>query len=145
MTVQADIAAVLQASASLLAVLTGGVYTQDNVSEISRQTTAAAFDTNNELKPCALVTEGTEIPRGGIDHTGQGVSVQTPVNIYFYEREGYGNIAAAMALTFTLLNGKKIGASTFRVEYENENKNQEDQALKCPLGVQRFMVVRRRA
>jgi len=146
MTVQADIVAVLEASSPLMAVLTGGVYEQDEVGEISRQATADAFDSNGELKPCALVAEGTELPRGGIDHSGQGVSVQTPVNIYFYERVGYENIAAAMDLSFTLLNGQKIGSSTFRVEYENAVKNQVDQSLRnASLGVQRFMVVRLRS
>jgi len=146
MTVQADIVTVLQASAPLLAVLTGGVYAQDDVGEISRQATSNAFDANDELKPCALVAEGTELRRGGIDHLGIGTSVQTPVNIYFYERSGYTNIAAAMGLTFTLLNGKKIGNSTWRVEFENMVKNQVDQSLRnASLGIQRYMVVRLRS
>lgn len=146
MTVQADIAAVLLASSPLMAVLTGGVYEQDDVGEISRQATAAAFDsTTKELKPCALVAEGTEIPRGGIDHSGQGTSVQTPVNVYFYERVGYSNIASALDLAFTLLNGQKIGSSTFRVEYENSIKNQVDPSLDCSMAVQRWMVVRLRS
>lgn len=146
MTVQSDIAAVLLASTPLLAVLTGGIYTQDAVEEISRQATAAAFDsTTKEIKPCALVAEGTEIRRGGIDHSGQGTSVQTPVVIYFYERSGYSNILSAMDKVFTLLNGKKIGATTWRLEYENSIKNQVDQALNCPLGIMRFMAIRMRA
>ena len=145
MTVQGDIAAVLEASTPLMAILTGGIYEQDEVGEISRQATAAAFDANKELKPCALVAEGTELPRGGIDHAGIGVSVQTPVNIYFYERSGYSNIAAAMAISFGLLNGQKIGSATWRVEYENTVKNQVDTALmNASLGVQRFTVVRLR-
>ena len=146
MSVQADIAAVLQASTPLKTILTGGIYKQDEVGEISRQATAAAFDsTTKEIKPCALVAEGTELPRGGIDHSGIGVSVQTPVSVYFYERSGYSNIDGALALAFTLLNGKKIGAATWRVEYENSIKNQVDQALACSLGVLRFMVVRMRS
>jgi hypothetical protein len=145
MTVQADIAAVLAADDDLMEILTGGVYTQDDVSEISRQTTPDAFDANGELEPCALIAEGTETPRGGIDHPNVGIAVQTSVNIYYYERSGYENIAAAMDLAFSLLRGQKIGSGTWRVEYDNTIKNQEDQALKCPLGVQRFTVVRRRA
>jgi len=145
MTVQTDIAAVLEANTALMTILTGGLYEQDEVGEISRQSTPSAFDSNKELKPCALVAEGTELPRGGIDHAGIGVSVQTPINIFFYERTGYSNIAAAMEASFALLNGKKIGSATWRVEYENSVKNQVDQSLNASMGVQRFMVVRLRS
>lgn len=145
MSLSDDVKTVLTANAPLMAILTGGVHTRDEVGEISMTNTAAAFDANGELKPCALVALGTEVKRPGIDHTGIGVAVQTPLIIYFYERSGYTNISAAMDLTFTLLSGKKIGTSTWRVEYENEIKEQTDQALDCPLGMQRFVVVRRRA
>jgi len=144
MSLQSDVVTVFEASAGLMAVLTGGVYAQDEVSEISRQSTPAAYDSNKELKPCALVTERTETPRGGIDHAGQGIAVQTSLEIYFYERSGYENIAAAMAISFPLLNGQKIGARTWRIEFNNEIKNGEDQALNVPLGMQRWIAVRRR-
>lgn len=144
MTVQGDIAAVLKANSALMAVLTGGVHQQDEVGEISRQDTPSAFNSSGELKPCALVTERNETPRGGIDHSGV-VAVQTAVEVYFYERAGYANIHAAMGMAFPLLRGKKVGSSTWRVEFNNEIKNSEDQALRCPLGVQRWIVVRRRA
>ena len=144
MTVQGDVAAVLQANVALMAILTGGIYEQDEVGEISRQDTPSAFDNNKELKPCVLIAEGTELRRGGIDDDDSGTSVQTPISIFFYERSGYSTIAAAMEASFALLNGKKIGSATWRVEYENSIKNQKDTALNASLGVQRFMVVRLR-
>lgn len=144
MSVQADIAAVLQADGTLMAILTGGVYLADEVGEISRQNTPGAFDADQELRPCALISEGTELPRGPFEEAG-ATSVGTPVNVFFYQRHGYASIAAAMERAFPLLNGGKIGSGTWRVEYENSLKNQADQALEASLGVLRFTVVRLRA
>ena len=144
MTVQGDIATVLEANAALMAVLTGGVHQMDEVGEISRQNTPGVFDANGELKPCALIGEGTEVPRGPYDHDGVGTSVGSAVTVYFYEREGYASIENAMGKVFTLLARKKVGNGTWRVEYESSIRNQADQALQSSLGLMRFVVVRLR-
>lgn len=145
MSVQGDIAAVLQADGALMAILTGGLYEQDEVGEISRQNTPEAYDADQELLPCALVAEGTELPRGPYQHNEVGYSVLTPVDIFFYQRYGYASIAAAMERTFALLAGQKIGSGTWRVEYGNSIKNQFDQALNASLGVLRFEAMRLRS
>lgn len=144
MTLGTDVQAVLDADATLAAVLTGGVYAQDSVGEISRQNTPGAFDGNAELLPCALVGEGTETPRGPYRHAGSGDSVQTPIIIYFYEREGYVNTSTAMERVLTLLNRQRIGSGTWRLEYESSIRNQADQTLEASLEMMRFVGVRLR-
>jgi len=139
MSLANDVKTVLSADATLMASLTGGVFA--DVVEVSRQKTAGAFDANEELKPCALVKEGVESRRGPYR---ENVSVQTPIIIYFYERDGYAAIESAMSRTLTLLQLAKIGTGTWEVAYESTVNHQRDQALDCSLTTMRFVAVRLR-
>ena len=140
MSLSDDIKTALTANAALMAVLTGGIY--NDVEEISRQNTAAAFDaTTKELKPCALIKFGTEIPFSSAKIAN---AVQTPLTIYFYERSGYVNIESAMDKTFVLLNDSQIGTNVWRCEFETGVYQQRDTALDCPLGSLRFVAKRLR-
>ena len=138
MSLSDDVKTVLEADATLMALLTGGVH--NDVEEISRQNTASAFDSNNEILPCALIKLGVEIPRGPYIH-----SVQSPLVIYFYQRQGFDVIAPAMVRVYGLLHDQKIGSATWRVEFDSETSNQRDDPLDCALGTQRFVAVRSRA
>ncbi len=135
MTLSNDVKAALQADASLVALLTGGIH--NNIEEISRYNPAAAFDANKELLPCALIKVPNETPAGPYL-----TSVRTTFVLYFYQREGYGVIEPAMALAFADLNEKRIG-SIWNVEYVSGVYQQRDQGLDCPLGSFRFAAVRR--
>jgi hypothetical protein len=138
MSVSDDVKATMTGNAALMAVLTGGVF--NDVEEISRQNTAGAFDANKEIKPCALIKAGTEIPL----RSGYNSAVQTPLTIYFYERSGYANIESAMDLTFLLLNEMKIGTNVWNIEFDVAVHQQRDTALDCPLGSLRFVAKRLR-
>ena len=139
MSISDDVKTVLTGNAALMAVLTGGVY--NDVEEISRQGTAAAFDANNEIKPCALIKFGTEIPFSSAKIAN---AVQTPLTIYFYERAGYVNIEDAMDKAFNLLNDSQEGANVWRLEFDVRVYQQRDTALDCPLGSLRFVAKRLR-
>lgn len=139
MGLSADIRTALIADGTLMGLLTGGVY--EGVEEISRQNAPAAFDANSELKPCALVKLGVESRRGPYREI---VSVQTPITVYFYQRDNYDVIEPAMSRTLALLHQAKIGTGTWEIEYESTVNHQRDQALDCPLSTMRFIAVRRR-
>lgn len=138
MTLETDFKDVMEDDNDLMELLSGGVYEAIEVGEISRQLTPGAFDANKELQPCALVKLGTEIPRGPYD-----TSVQTPVQIFFYEKSGSAvNSDRAMAIVYFLFNRKKVGEGVWTIEHESTTWNQSDDALDAILGVMRFVAVR---
>lgn len=137
MSLEDDFLAVMQGSDLLIYLLPGGMYSAITVGEISRQFTPEAFDANSELQPCALVKIGVEVPRGPYPD-----SVQTPVQIFFYQKYTSAEIDNAMTITFALLNYAKIGVGTWRVEYESGGWNQADDVLNAILHVLRFNAIR---
>jgi hypothetical protein len=137
MSLSDDIKTALQADASLVALLTGGIF--NDVEEISRQLTPGAFDSNQELKPCALIKYGTELKSGPYER-----SVNSPVILYFYQRSGYNVIEQAMEKAYDLLNDKRIGDGVWQLIYDISVPQQRDVALDCPLGMHRFVAVRHR-
>jgi hypothetical protein len=137
MTLSDDIKSALEADTALMALLTGGIH--NDVEEISRQNTPGAFDANKEIKPCALIKFGTE---SKITSLRRGV--QTPFTVYFYERQGYDAIDAAMSLVFDDLNEAKIGTNVWNIRFDIAVYQQRDQALDCALESLRFIAVRMR-
>jgi hypothetical protein len=138
MSISDDIKTAMTNNSPLMAVLTGGVF--NDVEEISRQNTAGAFNADKEIKPCALIKFGTEIPL----RSGYANAVQTPLTIYFYERRGFANIESAMDMTFDLINDSQIGTKVWRLEFDVAVYQQRDTALDCPLGSLRFVAKRLR-
>ena len=135
MSLSDDVKTVLQADVPLMALLTGGVF--NDVEEISRQNTAAAFDaTTKEIKPCALIKLPNEVPAGPYAR-----SVRTAFVIYVYQRSGYAVIEPAMGYIFNDMNEKRIG-DIWNIEFVSAVYQQRDQALDCPLGLLRFSAVR---
>lgn len=128
----------LENDAALMALLTGGVHIE--VEEISRQNTPTAFDANKELLPCALVKEGTELPL----RSGYLRAVNAPFTIYFYQRQGFGTIEAAMDLAYDDLNEQKVGTNVWNIEFDIRVNQQRDTALDCALGSLRFVAKRLR-
>lgn len=136
MTLSADLKTALTADTALMALLTGGIF--NDVEEISLQKTAAAFDSNKEIKPCALIKIPNEVPAGPYL-----TSVRTAFVIYVYQRSGYDVIEAAIGKIFTDLNEKQIGTNVWNIEFVSTVHQQRDQALDCPLGSLRFSAVRK--
>jgi hypothetical protein len=137
MSLSDDIKTALQADASLVALLTGGIF--NDVEEINRIDTPGAFDANKEVKPCALIKYGTELKSGPYER-----SVNSPVILYFYQRSGYNVIEQAMEKAYDLLNDKRIGDGVWQLIYDISVPQQRDVALDCPLGMHRFVAVRHR-
>lgn len=138
MTLSEDIKSALEASYDLTEILAGGIHI--GVEEISRQNTPSAFDANKEILPCALIKIGTESKLT----SGLANSVNTPLVIYFYERQGYENIEPAMDLAFNILSDQKYGENVWLIHFDIAVNQQRDTALDCALGSLRFVAKRLR-
>jgi len=137
MSLSDEIKTALEEDDGLMTLLTGGIFNE--VEEISKQNTAAAFDANGEIKPCALIKLGVETKAGP-----HARSVRTPFRIYFYQRQGYDVIDPAMEIVFDLLNDQQIGERVWNIEYGSEINQQRDQALDCALESQVWNAIRNR-
>jgi len=122
---------------TLMATLTGGLYT---ATEISRQLTPSAFDANDEIKPCALLTLEAEDPVGPF-----ATSSRLFVLVYFYERQGYTNIDAARGRVYALLHRQRISSSgMWEMRHVGDVPDQRDAVLNCALALSRYQVTRLR-
>jgi hypothetical protein len=133
----------LSGDATLLATLTGGVYDAAQVGEISRQTTAAAFDANQELLPCALLKLGALTPVGPYVH-----SARLTVSIYLYELAGYTNVEVARERIYTLLHRQTVtpaAGGCWEIVHTDDVLDVRDSALNCSLAISRFAATIRRA
>jgi hypothetical protein len=106
MTTTTTIKNLLAADSTLMAALTGGVYTVEELGRvgISRGTLPSAHDPY--LKPLAVIRcEGIRETRPAFD--GTAVVVREAVSITFYADgdAGYDALVAARARAFTLLHG----------------------------------------
>lgn len=133
MSREEDFKAIMVADATLMAILTGGVYTVDEVSRegITRETNPGAFGTDGFLLPCALVSVRSARPNQAIrDEASTLTSADIVVEIYNYEDQGYENIDAAQARQFTLFQGSMINGS-YPVSWINTTPRARDTG---PLG-----------
>jgi len=133
-----DIKTALEDDDALMAILTGGIFIETE--ELSRQNTPGAFDANGEVKPSALIKLGVESRL----RSGYVTSVNTPLVIYFYERQGYANIEPAMDLVMADLSEQKFGSNVWNIEFDIAVNQQRDTALDCALGSLRFVAKRLR-
>lgn len=133
------ILAILQGDNALMALLTGGVYD----AEISRQATAAAFDTDtNEILPCATILMGTSIPI-----TPHSDRERQYFNVILYQRSGYDVIDPAADRLYTLLHDVKPpnasgGSGVWRIQWADNIRDREDTALSCSMRSERFQIVK---
>lgn len=136
MSIADDVRTKLKADTALMAILTGDVWT--GIKEISRQDAPTAFDGNDELKPCALIKQGTEIPRGPFSK-----STRNTILIYLYQQTGNSAIESAIERVLTLLHEKRIGTKTFQILHENTVRD-TDNVLKSSMALMRFGQYRNR-
>lgn len=115
MSRESDFATRMRADATLMAILTGGVYTREDAGPegISRETTPAAFDSNGYLKPCAFVKQRGLVPDGEVtDEGAKIVSARLVVEVWLYQRVTYTAIDGAKARLYALFQGHQFtGAS----------------------------------
>lgn len=122
MTKESELADLLRADATLMAILTGGVFTdeevgiegirrgEDDSADDRYSPTATAFDEEGYLKPCALVRELGEIPVARTQ-TSDSTGLSQMVQIYFYQDRDSDQIEAARLRAWDVLNGQRLGRS----------------------------------
>lgn len=133
----------LSGDATLMATLTGGLHRTDEVGEISRQTTPAAFDANGEILPCALLRFSTITPAGPYVH-----SARLMFSLCLYEPKGYQNVDAARERAYVLLQRAKVTpgeGGCWEIRHTDDVLDSRDAALECSLEISRFEAVIRRA
>lgn len=124
-----DFASRLTGDATLMAILTGGVWKSEDVGPegITRDTAAAAFDASGWLKPCVLVHQRANVPDGQVsDEEAQLDSAIQMVELWFYQDRGYDSIDAAKARCYVLLKGHAF-ADSFPVRLANVIDRQRDE------------------
>lgn len=115
-----DVYTVLNADATLLATLTGGIFKVESIGidGIDRTSAPAAF-TGGFLRPCALVRSRSFVPDGVLrDNIAKRQTVRETVEVYLYEDRTYTAIDTAKARVITLLMGHQFSDS-FEVELVN--------------------------
>ncbi len=131
MTVKANLVALLAGDATLMAALPGGLY---HSTTINRQDTGAAFDTNEELKACAVLNFETEVPFGPY-----WTSSRLFFRLTFYLDDG-----TARARAYALLHMQKVTGGVWEIHHADDVLDQVDAALSATMDVSRYEVVRLR-
>ena len=136
MSAYATILAALQGDSALAGILTGGVYDGTVVGDISRQATPAAYDSNSELLPCAILKPETQAPAG--PHPD---SSRLFVTIWFYQQSGSAAIDAGRERAYQLLHRATLAGSggLWDVRHVNDLLGIELQALGVPAIMSRYV------
>ena len=136
MTAYATILAALQADDTLSAILTGGVYDGNAVGDISRQATPAAYDSNSELLPCAILKPETQAPAG--PHPDGS---RLYLTLWFYQQSGNAEIDAARIRAYHLLHRATLagGDGLWDIRHANDLLGIEMQALGVPAIMSRYV------
>lgn len=136
---RAAILAKLSGDTALMGTLTGGMHT---ATEISRQTTPAAFDASGELCPCGLLRLETSTPFGPFEHSQRLYFV-----VMLYQRSGCDSIEAARSRVYALLHKTCVSPTAgacWEIEHANDVLDVRDEALACSLALSRFVATYRR-
>lgn len=106
MSVVAGIKTLIQANTAVMAILTGGVHTDDETERngIGRSTTPSAYDANGFLRPCAYVKERAQTGNWGGALGNDGFTGTRQVfEIWLYDDVSRTAIASARDLLIPLL------------------------------------------
>lgn len=111
------------ADATLVALLTGGIYTDEEIgieglhrgdidpSSSNYSLTAAAFDERGELLPCAVIRQGGVMPYGNTQNPSQQISgTAQRVEVFFYQNRRYTVVDAARERNYFVLQGKRLSS-----------------------------------
>lgn len=113
MSYEAEVAAILEADATLTALLTGGIYTSADVGPlgITRDTTPGAFDADGYLRPAALVKQRNRVPTADVlDFDAKLESARQIVEVWLYadQGDGYTTLDTTAARVRSLLMGRQL-------------------------------------
>lgn len=117
MTREAEIKAIFMADPEMRSILTGGVYTEQEVGvEGIRRgegtPTENAFDERGQIKPTALIREGNVLPYGNVRIPKEKyTAISQVVSIFFFQMRGWEIVEAAKIRSYELLEGVRLDES----------------------------------
>jgi hypothetical protein len=117
MSREAEIKSLLIADSELMSILTGSIYTDEEVGieGIRRgdgSPTENAFDADGILKPMAVVRQRGENPYSDVRFQRDKMTATSQaVEIHFYEFRGHSEIEAAAHRTYEILEGERLDRS----------------------------------
>ena len=136
MSARQSIADKMTADATLMALLTGGVYTRPQLTPAVNE---APFDAVGRMLPAALVRQETVAatgPRQRFDRVF--------VLVFFYDAAGYATIDQALDRTRALLHEWRPGGNAYEVRHTDDVTDQYDDALLAFMHRSRFEFTRLR-
>lgn len=115
--------------ATLMAILTGGVFVSGETGR-DGLTRGDIAGSDGWIRPAALVRERAVVPDGWVhDQEAQHASARQVVEIWLYEDSGYTNIDAALARLYILFQGYRLSGA-FPLEWVGTlNRERDEGAL----------------
>jgi hypothetical protein len=133
MSRESEFRTVLVADATLMAILTGGIFMVGTVGRngITSEAAPAAFDTDGNLKPCALIRQRDLVPDQQVQDFGsKTASAGQTIEIWVYQEINYDKIDLALPRIYSLLQGLDTFAGGFEAEWTGTiDRLQDDGAL----------------
>ena len=127
----------LTGDTTLSDLLTGGIYRADEVLEISKQRTPAAYDaTSTDLLPCALLTFPQQTPTGSALRR----SAWLYLDIYLYAQDSHEALHTAVERIFDLLHEWAVGVGGWEVRHTNDTLDQEEPGMHVAMAITRYRI-----
>jgi len=137
MVAKTAVANVLRADATLMALLTGGVYT---VAQIAPGMDAPTpFDAVGRVRPSALVRGEVAVATGPREQFALAT-----VLVFFYDHAGYEAIDVAIDRARDVLNRLYLGNGGYEVRHADDVYDQYDDAILAYMHRSRYQVARYR-
>lgn len=116
MTIESTIVTLLQADATLVAALTGGIYSKQAIGKLGIDSNNALtpnaytlVNQKNVLRPLVVIRLRTLVPQGNRhDRKNQHIGAQGVLECWFYDENLYTTITTARDRVYTLLSDKTI-------------------------------------
>lgn len=130
-TVAEDLVTYLETDATLLALLTGGIYSSE---EVGRQGFTYTDQSGNlfsdsTIKPTAYVRARSQVPTSALRDQGQGAfSFRQVVEIWLLQDNAYGIIESAKVRIITLLHDQHVNSRHWQLFNTREGRRSNEVA-----------------
>jgi hypothetical protein len=133
MTVASEVVDLLKTNASLVALLTGGIYSAEDLGKLGVTRTTlgqTAWDANSKLKPLCYVTVRPVVatPHEITDEEHKYLSVRQAVEVRVYQDESYDIIFQAKQKIFSTLHATQNLNRRYLFESERDERQSEELA-----------------
>lgn len=136
--IRAAVLAALQADATLMALLTGGLHNVPIQRTPKLSPTDAFHATTRELLPCGYVGVSSDVEDGPATGMRAGRAI---IQVFLYQRVGHATIDAAAARVYALLHNQTVSPSSggsWPLRWANDIPDRYDDTLDCRRTVTRY-------